>query len=438
MRGSCWALWAAALVCGACEVELRPGTLRCDDLHRCPEGWSCRANLCYPDQESRSLARIPDAAEDSSSGGGVDGGVLDAAPAPATATDGGDTRSPDAAESAAEAGAAGGSGSTSGDSAAPDSGGESEPDAAVGCRESRACYDGPSATRAVGICRDGEQACRDGEYALCLGSSGPQVEVCNGLDDDCDGASDERIELSCYPSSAGGCVYLNATLSCMGVCRAGKQSCRDGRLSDCEEAVVPGTESCTSEPPAADENCNGATDEVCECTPELSPRECYTGPAGTAGVGPCRQGSQTCSSGSWTACDGAVAPQAETCANPGSDDDCNGVADDVVGASDPCPGPLPGVCATGRLECQSGVLACVSPVQSAELCNAADDDCDGLTDEAFNLNTDPAHCGGCNIACAEGESCCTGVCRMPLECPDGTVLRCGIKCPLCGRSCQER
>ena len=55
-------------------------------------------------------------------------------------------------------------------------------------------------------------------------------------------------------------------------------------------------------------------------------RDCYPGPAGTAGVGACRNGQQQCQGGSFGACQGAVAPTAEQCGN-GSDDDCDGDAD---------------------------------------------------------------------------------------------------------------
>jgi hypothetical protein len=58
-------------------------------------------------------------------------------------------------------------------------------------------------------------------------------------------------------------------------------------------------------------------------------RDCYTGPAGTAEVGVCRGGTQSCDpSGRWVlTCAGQKVPSMEFCNN--LDDDCNGVVDDV-------------------------------------------------------------------------------------------------------------
>lgn len=57
---------------------------------------------------------------------------------------------------------------------------------------------------------------------------------------------------------------------------------------------------------------------------------CYGGPPGTAGVGACTSGAQTClpDGSAYGACVGAVLPSAEICAN-GIDDNCNGVVDEL-------------------------------------------------------------------------------------------------------------
>ena len=59
-----------------------------------------------------------------------------------------------------------------------------------------------------------------------------------------------------------------------------------------------------------------------------------TRPCGTD-TGECTVGIETCSGGTWSACQGAVLPQVETC--DGLDNDCDGVTDDgdaVAGGSD--------------------------------------------------------------------------------------------------------
>jgi hypothetical protein len=59
---------------------------------------------------------------------------------------------------------------------------------------------------------------------------------------------------------------------------------------------------------------------------------------------------------------------------------------------------------------------------AAEVCNEADDDCDGAVDEGFDLDTDVGNCGGCGIACdfrnAAGGACDRGECVFD-ACVDG-------------------
>jgi hypothetical protein len=86
-------------------------------------------------------------------------------------------------------------------------------------------------------------------------------------------------------------------------------------FSACEGQVVPSTETCD----ALDNDCNGAVDD-------MPPRACYSGPAGTEGVGVCGAGRQQCSAGSWLGCEGEVLPSVEIC--DGYDNDCDGAVDD--------------------------------------------------------------------------------------------------------------
>lgn len=62
------------------------------------------------------------------------------------------------------------------------------------------CYSFEPATKGVGICKAGTQACTSGFWQQCKGEVNPQPEICNNLDDDCDGLTDEGVKSSC-----GGC-----------------------------------------------------------------------------------------------------------------------------------------------------------------------------------------------------------------------------------------
>jgi len=92
---------------------------------------------------------------------------------------------------------------------------------------------------------------------------------------------------------------------------------------------------------------------------------------------------------------------------------------------------------------------CDDPVP--ETCNGEDDDCDGETDEDFDLDTDPDNCGGCErtcpevphgspgcagggcaVSCDSGRGDCDGVydtgCETDLTSPD-SCGGCGVVCP---------
>lgn len=102
----------------------------------------------------------------------------------------------------------------------------------------------------------------------------------------------------------------------------------------------------------------------------------------TVGVGACAAtGVRECGPTGETVCSAVPGtPGPETCADVGTDDDCDGVASDVDGAGEACDTGLLGVCAAGRRACFMGALVCEgTTLPGAETCAnlGSDDDCDG-------------------------------------------------------------
>jgi len=85
----------------------------------------------------------------------------------------------------------------------------------------RACWPCSGGLPNTGICRYGTQTCQGGTYGACGGHQCPVAEVCNALDEDCDGTVNDG-----NPGSGAGCdAALPGT-----ACDAGVTDCRDNAL----------------------------------------------------------------------------------------------------------------------------------------------------------------------------------------------------------------
>ncbi|HNU69014.1 MAG TPA: MopE-related protein [Myxococcota bacterium] len=160
----------------------------------------------------------------------------------------------------------------------------------------------------TGVCAHMVEKCVDGQAFLCDPYEGSQDEVCNGLDDNCNGTTDEN-----WPDKGAACDGGDTD-----VCANGTWGCaEDGMGLTCEGDIASDVELCNG----VDDDCDGKTDEP----EDLGTIEC--------GLGACHRVLPACTSGVPTECDpmlGAVSPDI-----PDIDMDdvnCDGVDGDAASA----------------------------------------------------------------------------------------------------------
>jgi hypothetical protein len=245
----------------------------------------------------------------------------------------------------------------------------------------------------LGECRKGTQHCLNG--ALQCAPASPQPEVCDGLDNNCDGNTDEG-------NPGGG---TQCTTGLFGLCASGVTSCAGAQGVVCAPNVTPGQlpESCNG----LDDNCNGQTDEAITQVGQPCTAMGY--------LGICQFGTKSCPSSPpyQITCDHPLPGTVQETCN-GQDDDCNGTIDDPALVNNhPCNSGASGVCMQGHTLCSTGSLLCVSdvtPGSQAEICNTLDDDCNAQTDE---MNPTAACSSQIPTAAnVQSWSCLSGSCQI--------------------------
>jgi len=271
------------------------------------------------------------------------------------------------------------------------------------------CGNGCVFTGAEALCVKGECTlgeCVDGRYDLdgdanngceyaCIPSADP-TEICDEVDNDCDGVVDNDFDLSNDPNNCGKCNHkcelLHATTSCEP--GNGAPSC-----------VVASCEAGYFDVDHVDEN-------GCEYQCEKTDAQGQV----------CAPGDATCGK---EVCDSL-------------DNDCNGIINDGdeatggPGGGQPCLDYCNGAACKG--ECTAGITTCVGKTlvcipgkgPSLEVCDGKDNDCDGVNDNGFDFSTDPNNCGKCGVSCVGTVPNAIGQCTDPAGAapPACTILAC--------------